>query len=479
MNLTETHQHKYNALHSPNQLIYGTGTVVVVTGWTPKEAVAKYLQPHEYAVIGNLYSAAGASILIRNLLNNPFVTGIILIQATEQDKLLKPVEELYYFLNNCAPNKDIYKHIADISPSDLERVQKLNHQWTDKVNKNLHYYCQYLEDCQPLGGEPKQYPLPQPTATIYPGHFYGHRIEGKTIADAWVKILHRIRTTGRIRPTGYDGNWQELIDAMAVVTDEPEDFYFPTPNYLPCDREYLESYIPQVIEDGSHGVKYTYGQRLRSWFGVDQIEQCINKLVGEIDAASAVMNLWDTADHEKGGSPCLNHIWVRVLDGELSLTATLRSNDMFNAWVTNAMALRALQRHVKQEVESRLGVELKMGALITISQSAHIYDSAWQSADEIVESHYAKLTQPAYDDPVGNYLIKVDFDKDKIVVDRLHPKTGEVVDSYRDSNPLRLLRMLVEDAPAMQPAHAGYLGMELQRAKEAIILGVAYRQDAK
>jgi thymidylate synthase len=94
------------------------------------------------------------------------------------------------------------------------------------------------------------------------------------------------------------------------------------------------------------GVKYTYGQRLRSWFGRDQIEQVIQKLIGEIDAASAVMSLWDVQDHDKGGSPCLNHIWIEVVDNELSLTATLRSNDMFAAWPANAMGLRALQQYI-------------------------------------------------------------------------------------------------------------------------------------
>jgi thymidylate synthase len=70
---------------------------------------------------------------------------------------------------------------------------------------------------------------------------------------------------------------------------------------------------------------------MRSWFGRDQIEQVITKLIKEIDAASAVINLWDSggniiarpggsSDHEHSGSPCLNHIWVRVVDGELSLT---------------------------------------------------------------------------------------------------------------------------------------------------------------
>jgi len=57
------------------------------------------------------------------------------------------------------------------------------------------------------------------------------------------------------------------------------------------------------------------------------------------------MSLWDVQDHRKQ-SPCLNHIWVRVVNNELSLTATFRSNDMFSAWPANAMGLRALQQYI-------------------------------------------------------------------------------------------------------------------------------------
>ncbi len=197
---------------------------------------------------------------------------------------------------------------------------------------------------KPNWATPTIFPLVENLPTVLPGQRYGHRIEGKTIVETWIKIIHRIKTTGTLRPTGYDRQVQELIDLMAVVTDEPSEFFFPEPNYLPIDRPFLKDYIPQILEDAQYneGIKYTYGQRMRSWFRHDQIEEVIAKLINEIDAASAVTNLWDSggnfsrradgsSDHQHSGSPCLNHIWVRVVDGELSLTATFRSNDMFSA----------------------------------------------------------------------------------------------------------------------------------------------------
>lgn len=78
---------KYNALCKPNQLIYGSGQIAVITGWTSKDVVRKYLSSDVYAVIGELYSSSrGLSFLIRNLLNNPHVRFMVALNATKQDK---------------------------------------------------------------------------------------------------------------------------------------------------------------------------------------------------------------------------------------------------------------------------------------------------------------------------------------------------------------------------------------------------------
>ncbi len=328
---------------------------------------------------------------------------------------------------------------------------------------------------RPAWSEPRTFPLQDLTPTVLPGPRYGHRIEGRTIAETWVKIIHRIKTTGTIRPTGYDGRWQELIDLLAVVTDEPPEFYFPEPNYLPCDRPFIEGYVSQILEDAPYreGVKYTYGQRLRSWFGRDQIEQVIQKLIREIDAASGVMSLWDVGDHDQGGSPCLNHIWVRVVAGELSLTALFRSNDMFSAWPSNAMGLRALQVHIRDQIAARSDHTLTLGPLITLSQSAHIYDDCWENAEQLIANQYARIGRDRdYHDPVGNFLIEVE--DSQLVVTRTTPGSGEI---FRGRHPVTLARQIAANTPGIQPDHGLYLGIELQKAATAIQAEVPYRQD--
>ena len=509
---------KYNPVYKPNQVICGEGQIVIVSGWTESKSIAKHLNSRDYAAIGQLYSPTrGISFLLRNLLANPHVHALIAVNATSADTNAGSIKALVDFFNNgfekgkSDAGRDCWVVKSDkvgyidieIEESALELLRKSIACWevfsVSNAIENVNLVANTIAGAESFSegtamkpwAEPMTFPVPEIESIVFPGQRYGHRIEGATVAETWVKLLHRIRTTGTLRPTGYDGQWQELIDLMAIVTDEPPDFYFPEPNFLPLDRPFLDNYIPQILEDAEYreGVKYTYGQRMRSWFGNDQIEEVTAKLIGEIDAASAVISLWDaggnwkrrpdgSSDHKHGGSPCLNHVWFRVVDDELSMTATFRSNDMFAAWPSNAMGLRALQQYVRDviayETESRYN--LRMGPLITISQSAHIYDDTFENVDTLIQQQYAKIAKVQnFNDPVGNFLIEIEGDR--IQVSRTTPGSGEIVGCYSSKHPLALIRQICADASAIDPEHIGYLGIELEKARLAIVSGTAYVQD--
>lgn len=493
-----TQIHQYKPLYKPNQLLYGTGQTAVVTGWTMKQAIAKKLHPHEYAVIGQLYSPTrGISFLIRNLLANPHVRFLVVLNATKEDKNAGAGICLLDFFRygfekgysdtgreTWVIRSKITGYIdIEIAAAALEKLREaIAYQEASSINEAVSHVQAYASrnDLEPWGLR-LEFPITEVEPTVLPGVRYGHRIEGKMIAETWVKIIHRIKTTGTIRPTGYDGQWQELIDLMAIVTDEPEDFYFPEPNYLPCSKNFIQEYISQILDDAPHqeGVKYTYGQRLRSHFGRDQIEQVIQKLIADIDSARAVMSLWDVEDHEDNSSPpCLNHIWVRVVENELSLTATFRSNDMFSAWAANAMGLRALQQHICNEIANRSEYKLQMGPLITISQSAHIYSDCWENADQVIQNHYPKICQQRnYEDPAGSFVINIQ--NDQIIVEHMTPGSGEVINCYSSKSVTQLYQQIAADCPGLQVEHAMYLGTELQKAEIAVSMnqGFVYEQD--
>lgn len=323
-----------------------------------------------------------------------------------------------------------------------------------------------------------------------PGQLYGHRIEAKTIAESWVKVVHQIKTIGKVVPVGDNKHIKTLINLMAVINNEPDEFYIPTPNYLPINRETIINHIAHVLKDAPYieGRKHTYGQRLRSWFGRDQVEDIINKLIKEIDAASAVINLWDAGanlkrrpdnssdyDHSDN-APSLNHIWVRVINETLSLTAIFNSHDIFGAWVQDAIGLRALQKHIKDEIEKRSEYKLNMGALITISQSAYIYGKDWQSVDSLINEQYERIwKEQDYYDPSGNFLIEIM--NGEITVTQTTPGSGETVTCYSGNNPLKLIKEICAASPVIHADHAAYLGIELQKAAKCLEVGKEYIQD--
>lgn len=498
-------QFQYQPLYKPNQVLCGTGQTVIVTGWTIKSILAKRLECSEYAAIGQLYSPTrGISLLLRNLLFNPHVPFLVVLNATKEDRNAGGSQCLLDFFRDgfregkSDTGRDIWQIESTITgyidreiPADV--LEQLRHHLEVREAGSIDEAIAFVKSftrspLTPLDkggkeGKPLEFPLSQIVPTVFPGDRYGHLIKGKTIAETWVKIIHRIKTTGTIRPTGYDGQWQELIDLMAVVTDEPKDFYFPEPNYLPCDRSFLQEYIAQMCDDAPQreGVKYTYGQRLRSWFGRDQIEQLINKLSADIDSARAVMSLWDVNDYDGNNSPpCLNHIWVRIVNRELSLTATFRSNDMFGAWVSNAMGLRGLQQYIYDEIVKRSQYKLTIGALITVSQSAHIYDDCWENAEALIDKQYARVCRDrAFDDPVGSFAIAVR--ENMIFVEHLTPGSGEIVNCYTGKTARPLYQKIAADCPGLEVEHALYLGTELQKAEMSLSLKgrLTYAQDRK
>lgn len=461
-----------------------------------KQAIAKHLSPEEYAVIGQLYSPTrGINLLLRNLLANPHVRFLVVLNATKEDRNAGASKCLLDFFQHgfqegrSDTGKSCWIICSEIPgyidiEVDRSALEQLRQSFVVKEVRSIRDAIaqtrNFASVTQEPWGIPLDFPMPSMMPVVLPGNRYGHRIEGKTIAETWVKIIHRIKTTGVIRPTNYDGQWQELIDLMAIVTDEPENFYFPEPNYLPCDLAFIQEYVSQVLDDApqQEGVKYTYGQRLRSHFGLDQIEQVIHKLAADTDSARAVMSLWDVQDGEANNSPpCLNHIWVRIVDRELSLTATFRSNDMFSAWVANAMGLRALQQHIRDEIESRSNRKLKLGALITISQSAHIYDDCWENADLLIQSQYSKICAARdYADPSGSFTI--DVQDDQILVEHMTPGSGEVINCYSGRSAKQVYRQIAADCPSLQVEHAVYLGAELQKAETALLMKIEeYQQD--
>lgn len=490
----------YKPICRANELIVGTGRAIIITGWTPKERVAKLLETHEYACIGNLYSPMyGLTPLVVNLLANPYNWDIHLLSATNQDKVARAVEAFYYFLKGHYILDDKYlvtkykdgEVIGSLSnvfdPIALRKaINCLSNRLWEPVEK-----IEDLVECvkapklgwkYPLKrfAEPVMIKIPKPESLTLPGDLSGHLVKGQTVAEVWLKAIALIRSTGRLTKSQY-GERQELIQMTSVVHNEPAEFHFEP--WLPVTKDFMEGYAPQMCYgELPEGVSYTYGSKIRNWqfknnvslVSIDQLTAVASKLVFNKDSSQCTISLWDVeTDTFSESPPCLTNIWVRLIDRKLILIATFRSHDVYTAYPSNVMALRKLQGILLDKLYKFSGKVYDAGELIINSQSAHIYSHSFQHTDDVLKDH--KATKIDYSDPVGNFIItcRIKFAEVEVTVTQTDP-AGLPVAEYTGNSPLKLVREIAIANPGIQAVHLGYLGMELQKAA---VQGLDYQQD--
>ena len=317
------------------------------------------------------------------------------------------------------------------------------------------------------------------------GDYIGYVIRGRTVAEAWLKILDTILRFGKESGTHYDDMQKEIVNLMSVISDEdPNDLHVP--EFFPSDKQHVNEYIPRMTKDLSGGTsknEYTYGSRMRSWFGIDQVKGAIEKLIREPVSRAVVISLWDTIkDLTLGGSPCLNHIWLRVNENKLYMTAIFRSHDMFEGYPENALALRCLQEEIRKQVEDGLKAkgqieDIKLGNLIILSQSAHIYDDSWERCIKTVEMYgYRYFGLLSELDPRGNLIINVE--DDEIVIEHTSA-SKETLGIYKAKSAEEMRDILIKEKIISLVPHALDIGLELMKAEIAIKLNVHYIQDNK
>jgi len=482
-------------LYKDTMLILGNpkSQVGICTLWTKKELVAGQLDISKIAVIGNLYSPRkGISFLLRNLLANTNLRHLIILgldnsksgqvlldffkNGFERFEDIKS-NSVYWKINSEIENKidfEINKDALDLLRKNINFIDLRNETDYSKIQSAIN---DLRQDLKPYAAGPFIFPEPaRSDVNMFPSESTVHVVRGQKISEVWVKILDEIIRFGSTDQTSYQNQQKEIIDLTSVITDEdPEDLRIP--EWLPNDREHLRNYLPTILTSKCpEGASYTYGSRMRSYFGVDQVQKAADELLHEKHTRRAVINLLDPkTDCNSKNPPCLNHCWFRIQNDKLFLIATIRSNDMFEAWPENAFGLRMLQYLVFKTIIKKYS-EVKLGDLVIHSQSAHIYDDSWDEAKNIIEKHYMEAVRHPRNiiDPRGNFLIKVE--SGEILVE--HYSHDELLlCSYRERKAMPIYLKMSKNGAISSINHAIYLGTELQKAEFSIKLNLAYEQD--
>lgn len=461
--------------------------------WSFKEVVLKNLDRKDFAVLGNYYDRVNAiEPLIRNCLANPNIRYIILLgndKAKSREVLVnffeKGFDEKGLILGTEAriprgiPREDLGKLRQNVKLIDVTDniADKGDSEEYARIIKKL---TQELEKKEPYD-EPKLYEKPPLETDSFPSENVGFSINGKTIGETWLKILHNVYNYGKITKMKTNDSTQvrEVINLVAVVSGENPDEPKMEP-YFRFDEQYLKSYYDEICSPKiPEGTIYTYGSRLRAWEGkngekIDQIADMIEYLKKDTYRKSAVAQTWIVEDeltrrylNKDKNSPCIILVQPNIQDGVLHLTVYIRSSDVFRAWPLNAFGLRKLQKIIAQ------GLGVDMGTLTTIGSSSHIYQDCWQETKEILKEHY-KDENPFFD-PRGYYTIVLK--QGEIFVSHYSPESV-LLKEYKGKTAREINNKINSSQHPLDSYHSSYMGEELMKAQIALENGLEYTQDS-
>ncbi|MFH1276183.1 MAG: thymidylate synthase [Candidatus Woesearchaeota archaeon] len=372
--------------------------------------------------------------------------GYLINGLTEKRMIEKeiPLEAINLFRNNV----DVIdcRHLSDLS------------QLKDII-KNLSILPSY--------GEPELYPEAEVKVSSFPTDNSVFKIKSRHVGNAWLKILDTIMRFGVVKESQYSEKQKEILNLTVIITEEdPNKIRWR--DFFQFSKEHLEAYFPMVLSAKNvDGVNYTYGTRLRSWRGIDQIESLVKRLKSSINTRRAVAVTWDVEkDHQDEDAPCLDLLQCLVQNNLLFMTAFIRSNDMFEAWPENVLALRKLQSLIAEELK------LDMGSLTTISGSSHIYERNWQKAEDILAHNPVVVER--LNDPRGNCVIYL---KDNQIILEHQASDGSVLEILKGQTAEEISVELVQKQKVSDLYHALYLGRELGKAELALKKGLNYIQE--
>ena len=118
----------------------------------------------------------------------------------------------------------------------------------------------------------------------------------------------------------------------------------------------LRFYCNQLLNPYKEDFIYTYGNRLRSYFSVDQLHKMVEHLSSNKHSRRAIASTIDPLkDNIESDIPCLQHIQVAVYDGELVMYVLFRSNDIKYAFVPNMFGLFNLHLHLARKLGVKAG----------------------------------------------------------------------------------------------------------------------------
>lgn len=468
------------------------GFVGVVTLWSPVKNVYKRLlkagvdldkNSSQIAVMGNLYGE-GFRHLLRNLLYNPQITALVIFGKALNNsgdylpaffnKGVEPFEDdMEYTVSDCRLDPRPVRiidtdYVMDdlVTPESFETPPEMfiAGSYDDAGGREVNAFLKAL---QPRKHTHKRIYVeaPEVKVTAYPGNVRAHMIVESAPSEAWVMVVHRILRFGR-RVSLRKGERIELQN-LKVVIENPVFEEDETIKASGFDPKEFSDYQEKILSPAPPRTHYSYGHRIRAYFGIDSLDEAVEQLKEDLDDRKAYISLWDnktdiTGDH----SPCLVSLFFRKQSEALHLTATYRSHNAAKAWLENVYGLMALREYAAE----RIGAS--KGSITVISHSISL-DPAYLEKMIPIQERAGKAPGFRYD-PQGYF--RLTLEDDGIVAHHYSPD-GFLLGIYQGKKPRSIQQKLYRDNVISDIGHAMYIGGQLQKAWQCLREGTPYVQE--
>ena len=450
-------------------------TIDFVEGKLREAGVDLDPETSKIAVIGNLYGN-GIPHLLRNLLYNPQTRDLIVCGSNRSGSQ----EELVaFFENGLERTNSLGEEVTRIKGTDRiidnlvtpelfseqPRIVLLGEPRDKDSAQRLYSLIQSFSPDEGVTGERIEIDLPEVKISHFPSEPRSCSIAADTPLAAWRELIFRLHRFGHLVHLR-KGDRQELQNVRVVITQPQEDDEKALTEFgfsLDSLREYQhDMLLAPLPEDHS----YTYGNRIREYFGFDALSKFAERLRENPQDRDCYLALWDShSDIDADDAPCLVSLFFRVFDERLTLTACYRTHNALDAWLKNVYGLIMAQQVVADDLD--IGV----GPLTIISHSISIDPSKYDLACRVANSKGFSVDM----DPNGQFLIGTDQDAGEIVVQHLSDE-GFLLHEYRSAKAERIQHELARDCATSDINHALYLGRQLAKAETCLKTGEAYEE---
>lgn len=473
---------EFKPLYYKDQLkiINPNGSAGIVTLWSKPEKISEkiksfypslFSQSSPLVTITSLYGN-GLPQMLANLAYNPQINKIAIVG--EDSKIVPSSKYLINFLEQGVSKENVGGIIMNkINGTSLYiDPQLLPKNYSNlKVKRfhqnNLEGLMDFITQENPRTPSEKgrtKIELSQPEFKDFPSDLTAHNIYAERILEAWKEVMYHIDRFGK-NVSLKKGDRRALMNLDVNIKDPSfessknlQKFGFCPEKLKQYQQEILNSDLPEELT-------YTYGNRIRSYWGGDSLEKISEMFEKDPTQRHGLVSIWDTKQDllERKSSPCLTDLYFikNPEDGKLMLTAGIRTHNAVSAWVANVYGLRAIQEKVAEKSGMEPGQINLRSRWIGIDPA----DTKVISLLALIKSN--RNIKLDVNDPKGYYQITANVDKNELVVQH-HSPQGLMLEEFRGPNIESIKNQIRQIDGFSTTDHAMWFGMELARAQKEL-----------